>query len=417
MLNDALQRQLPYGLADLFAEQAAAKEQVECLLGDTFTRWGYDRIILPTFGYYESLVTGASPYLRQEMYRLFDRDGEILALRPDLTVPTARVVGTRLYDQPLPMRFFYVGNVFRYEDPQAGRRREFTQAGIELVGADTPEADAEVISVACAALQALGIRRFQINLGQVAYLKAVLAGARVENGDLSRLEAAIGRKNDVEIARVVRDLNLDAQVAAVVRALPHLCGDEGVLREAARLAPNVAAREAIARLQRIHDLLRIEGLQEHILIDLGEVRSMAYYTGITFQGYAEGLGFSVCRGGRYDNLLANFGSDLPAVGFALGVERALLISQQAVDLSPDLALPISDDPTCHELARRARAHGLRVEVDVSGRQGESFLAYARERGAKHIVWPSGEGYALQRGDERVTLSAEALLEEATPWKS
>jgi len=417
MLNQALRRQLPHGLADLFGEQAAARARVEALLGETYTQWGYDRIIPPTFGYYTSLVTGASNDLQQEMYRLFDRDGELLALRPDMTVPTARVVGTRLYDQPLPMRFFYVGNVFRYETPQAGRRREFSQAGIELVGADTPEADAEVIALACSSLRTLGIERFRINLGQVAYLKAVLADVGVENGELTDLETAIGRKNDVEIGRVVANLDLDAQVAAVVRALPHLYGGEDVLQEAVRLAPNVAAREAIARLQRIYDLLRVQGMAEHILIDLGEVRSMAYYTGITFQGYAEGLGFSVCRGGRYDNLLSSFGSDLPAVGFAMGLERAMLISQPEGDLTPDVLLPANGDPTCHEMARRLRARGLRVEVDVCGRQDERFTAYARERGAGRIVWPQGEGYVLQCGEERRTLSAEALLEEAATWAS
>jgi len=417
MLNQALRRQLPHGLADLFGEQAAARARAEALLGETFTQWGYDRIILPTFGYYLSLVTGASNDLQQEMYRLFDRDGEILALRPDMTVPTARVVGTRLYDQPLPMRFFYVGNVFRHETPQAGRRREFTQAGIELIGADTSEADAEVIALACTSLRRLGIERFRINLGQVAYLRAVLAGAQVDDDDLSDLETAIGHKNDVEIGRVVQRLALETRVAAVVRALPHLYGGEDVLQEAARLAPNVAAREAIARLQRIYDLLGVQGMAGHILIDLGEVRSMAYYTGISFQGYAEGLGFSVCRGGRYDNLLSSFGSDLPAVGFAMGLERAMLLSQPEVDLTPDVALPANGDPTCHELARRLRARGLRVEVDVCGRQGELFAANARERGARRIVWPRGEAYVLQCGEDRRTVSADALLEEAATWTS
>jgi ATP phosphoribosyltransferase regulatory subunit len=418
MQNDDLRRQLPHGLADLFFEQAAAKARVEQLLEGTFARWGYGRIILPTLGYHESLITGASPNMREEMYRLVDRDGQILALRPDLTVPTARVVGTRLYDQPLPMRFFYVGNVFRYEEPQAGRRREFTQAGIELVGADTPEADAEVLSVAIAALQALGVQRFQINLGQVEYLKAVLSATALANGELDRLEAAIGRKNDVEIAQVLRELGIEAETAQVVQAVPHLCGGADILDEAARLAPNEAARAAVARLQTVHALLRDGGLAEHVVLDLGEVRSMAYYTGITFQGFVEGLGFSVCRGGRYDNLIANFGSDLPAVGFALGVERAMLVSQQAVDLGPDLLLPSGAGPDLLALATRARGLGQRVEVDVLGREGQALLDYGHMRGAHRIVLPlDGGRYRLLEGASERVIGRQALWEEMASWTS
>ena len=146
--GNSLIRQLPHGVSDLFFEQAAAKTALERLLESTFECWGYSRVIPPTFGYYETFATEASPQLQEEMYRFFDREGHVLALRPDMTVPTARLVGTRLYDQTLPFRFYYIGSVFRYEEPQAGRQREFTQAGVELIGASTPEADAEVLAVA-----------------------------------------------------------------------------------------------------------------------------------------------------------------------------------------------------------------------------------------------------------------------------
>ena len=417
MPNEALRRQLPHGLADLFFEQAAAKMQLEQTLEETFSRWGYGRIILPTFEYYDCLATGASPSMQEEMYRLFDRDGHILALRPDMTVPTARVVGTRLYDQPLPMRFYYVGNVFRYEEPQAGRRREFTQAGIELLGADTPEADAEVLSVAISAFKALGVTRFQVTLGQVAFLKAILSPTSLANGELAPLEQAIGRKNDVEIARALAALGIEGDMAAAVKAVPHLCGDEAILQEALRLSSNAVAREAIVRLQRVYDLLRVEGVADHIILDLGEVRSMAYYTGITFQGYVEGLGFSMCRGGRYDNLLANFGCDLPSVGFAMGVERAMLVTRYKVDLAPDLLMPACDHAACHDLARRARSLGLRVEIDVLGRQGDALLAYARLRGAHRTVCRhKGASFTLIESGSQRQVGREALWEEMSSWK-
>jgi ATP phosphoribosyltransferase regulatory subunit len=416
MYENPLSRQLPHGLTDLFYEHAAAKTKLERTLQETFERWGYHRIIPPTFGYYDSLAIGASAQLKEQMYRFFDREGHILALRPDMTVPTARVVGTKLYDQVLPLRFYYVGNVFRYEEPQAGRRREFTQAGIELIGAGTAEADAQVLSVAMAALTAMGIDNFEINLGQVAFLKAILSDIGLTNGDLYLLEQSIGRKNDIELQRTLADLGIEGDAARAIEAIPHLCGDEGVLAEAERLSTNAAARHAIEHLRRVYDLLRLEGLSKHVLLDLGEVRSMAYYTGITFQGYVAGLGFHVCRGGRYDGLIANFGHDMPAVGFALGVERSMLVAHPKVDIAPDLVMASCEHRACYTLAAQARRQGLRVEMDVLGRRGEDLVAYAREREAAHAVYPRDAAtFVLTDGKTSRELSLRALEEEIASW--
>jgi ATP phosphoribosyltransferase regulatory subunit len=414
--DHALGRQLPHGLTDLFFEPAAAKAEMERLLQETFQRWGYSRIYLPTFEYYATLATSASPQLQEEMYCFFDRDGQILALRPDMTVPTARVVATRLYDQPLPLRFCYIGSVFRYEEPQAGRRREFTQAGIELIGADTAEADAEVLSVAISALHAMGMSDFQINLGQVTFLKAIMGEAQLVNGDARRVEQAIGRRNDVELQEALDDLGITGDAARAIRAVPHLCGDEGVLREAECLSTNGLARQAIERLSQVYALLRLEGLAEHIILDLGEVRGMDYYTGVTFHGFVAGLGFPLCGGGRYDGLVANFGADLPAVGFALGVERAMLVTQPKVDVAPDLIMGACTHPACHALANLARRRGLRVEVEVLGRGGEALLAYALARGAHHVVsCCDASSYVLSDAQTSRQISRRELEEEIAAW--
>src|SRR5919199_181973 len=155
MLNSSvLERQLPYGVAVLFFDDAACKSEVEHILKQTFATWGYGEVIPPTFEYYEALAAEASPQVREEIYRFSDRDGRMLALRADPTIPIARLVGTKLAEHPLPLRFFYVCNVFRHEEPKAALRREFTQAGVELIGAATPVGDAEVIALAVAALRA-----------------------------------------------------------------------------------------------------------------------------------------------------------------------------------------------------------------------------------------------------------------------
>jgi ATP phosphoribosyltransferase regulatory subunit len=415
--HNPLARRLPHGLSDLFFEEAAAKIEFERLLQETFERWGYQRVIVPTFEFDETLSTGASPDLKDEIYRFFDRDGRVLALRPDMTVPTARLVGTRLFDQTLPLRFCYIGNVFRYEEPQAGRRREFSQAGVELIGASTPEADAEVLALVVACLRAVKMTDFQINLGQVAFLKAILADTSLANGDSRRLERAIGRKNDAELQRTLDELHIAGDAARAVRAIPHLSGDESILDEARRLSDNRAARQAIDHLARVYQLARCQGIATHIILDLSESRGMDYYTGITFHGYVAGLGFPVCSGGRYDDLVRHFGADLPAVGFALGIERSMLVTKPPVDLAPDLLIASCPHPACYALAERARALDLRVEMEVLGRQEEALLRFGQERRARHILRCLQEGSYLlidARGARQIGYAA--LEEELATWK-
>ncbi len=396
----SLKRQRPLGLTDFVYDEADLKIAIEHALCDTFERWGYQRIILPTIGYYESLSTGASDQLRQQMYLFADREGQILALRCDMTVPTARVVGTTLYDQPRPLRLYYLGNVFRYERPQAGQRREFTQAGIELIGADSPASDAEALLLAMAGLESLGIDDYRINLGQTAFLRALLQGVQLDDQQLFQLETSINRKNDIEIASTLQELGIEDHIAGLIRELPELCGGVEVLQEARSLTSNVDAWATLDHLGRIHDILEAEGRDDRVLYDLGEVRGMAYYTGISFHGYVKGLGFHICSGGRYDSLIGNFGPDLPAVGFALGVERAMLVTDLPIETPLDLLLSYTDLPCYRRIADRARSRGLCVEIDVLQREREAFFDYAQERGAQRAVYCITEQNCIVEHDGR-----------------
>jgi len=409
--------QLPHGLADLFFEQAEAKVRVERLLEGVFARWGYTRIVLPTFEYAETLSTEATPRSVDEMYRFFDRDGRAMALRPDMTVSTARVVGTKLYDQTMPLRFYYVGNVFRHVETQAGHRREFTQAGIELIGAATPEADAEVIALTVEALRALELGEFQVNLGQVAYLRSIVQPTEETNGTLRRLEQAIDRKNPVALERCLAEMSLSEASRRAIRAIPNLTGDAGVLDEAERLAPNTAAAEAIEHLRAVYSTLCLTGVAQHIILDLSEVRAMGYYTGVAYHAYTAGLGFPVCSGGRYDHLVGHFGADLPAIGFALGIERVLLVKAPQVDIAPDLVMPACGHAACRAFAAEARAAGLRIEVDVLGRQGRALVDYARVRGAHRILLcgDAGARFLLLDGGGEREVPLGQLREEMLLW--
>ncbi len=417
-------KQLPDGVADLFYAEAARKRAAEERLRQVFFSYGYTEIIPPTFEHYESLATEAGAQLQEEMYRFFSREGRTLALRADMTIPIARIVGTKLYDQPLPLRFcYYAANVFRHEEPQAGRRHEFTQAGVELIGAAGEQADAEVMVLLVEALQKLSLRDFRISLGQAAFFKALVRESPISAETMALLWQAIDAKDDVTLRRLVASLELPAGKAAVLAALPQLQGGADVLDRADRLSLEPAARAAVRNLRRVYELLDAAGVAGHVRFDLAQVRGMDYYTGILFQVFVPGLGFPVCSGGRYDNLIAHFGADLPAVGFAMGVERLLLaLEAQGVNLPVDIAphVIVAGRPWAESirLAAHARRRGLRVELELAARSGEDLIRYAVAREARYVLSRADEGcWRVWQGGAEKAYALDDLLEEMTHWSA
>jgi len=430
--------QLPHGVQDRFLAEAARRRQAEATLRECFARWSYQEVIPPTLEYYENLIVGASAALQQAMYRLLDHEGHMLALRADFTPQVARMAATKLFDQPMPLRCFYVGNLFRHEEPQAGRQSEFTQAGIELIGADTPAADAEVVALAIAALEALKLRDFQVNLGQMAFFRALTGD--LPAGTLDPIREAIDQKNSARLVDTLDQTGVSGDQRELLRRLPDLIGGPEVLGQARALSAGLAgaaeAGAAIERLAQVHRLLQAYGVADQVILDLGEVRGMDYYTGITFRGVAPGLGWPITSGGRYDDLIVHFGRSLAAVGFGLGIERALLVQTSHGSPSPSLAPHVlvcgCDHPGCLALIARLRQRGSRVEIDVLGLDETKLAEQAHQRGiprtlrclgditrsdlrpepgsrGRHKVWRLTD----ERGERALTDAA--LLKEAEKW--
>ena len=395
----SIERQLPHGVADLYFQQAARKTQLETRLHETFAQWNYTQVIPPTFEYYEALAAEASPQVREEIYRFPDRDGRMLALRADPTIPIARLVSTKLYDQTLPLRFFYVANVFRHEEPKASLRREFTQAGVELIGAGTPQADAEVIALAVTALRAIGLNEFRIRLGAIDFVNALLSPLHLHESQHEQIKSALERKNEGALHDALRQMHITPELRRALSALPTLAGNAEILERAQNeCAVNELARRAITRLRAIWQILDALNVADAVTFDLGMVRGMAYYTGIVFEGFARGIGFSLLSGGRYDNLLAHFGGDHPACGFAIGVERALaaltLQNPDDVKLTPDILAELDAARALAERVADARARGLRVEWYLQNSAHEEIIAYAKKRGAPRVWFADGSAEDL-----------------------
>ena len=411
---------LPQGVVDLFYEDAAEKRHLEHSLRRLFTSWSYDELIPPTFEYAATLASEAGTQIAEEMYRFTDRDGRTLALRPDLTVPTARVVGTRLYDQPMPLRLFYVGPVFRYERPQAGRQREFTQAGIELVGAGTPAADAEALALIVEALRLAGLQQFQIVLGQMAFFRGLLQEIEASAEQVAQLQSAIDRQNPQDLTAALDDIAAAGDVRRALASLPDLHGGIEVVDRARDVAMNETMASALEWLAAVYPWLEAFGVTQLVSFDLGETRGMQYYTGITFKGYTAGLGFAICSGGRYDDLVGHFGPQQPAVGCALWLDRILLARQRKQgrsQLSPASVLVAADGcPALAALMSAWRSRGLRVELDLAASSPAALRERAAQRSIVRIVrCLGGDLVALEAEGAVRELSLDALAREADLW--
>jgi len=429
MEKRAFQTQLPKGVKIYLPDEAAAKRSVEQRLFSVFTRWGYREVVTPTYEFADVLSVGTDETLQGEMFKLVDRDtGRMLALRADITPQIARIVATRLRDEPKPLRLAYVANVFRYEEPQVGRYREFYQAGVELVGLEKPEADAEMIAMTVEGLQALGLDRFQINVGQADFFRGVLEELKIDRERGRQLQEALSRKDASTLERLVKDLAPPASTAELLVALPDLFGREEVLERGARLVKNPRSDRALANLAEVHRLLRAYGLADAVILDLGEVRGFDYYSGVHFEGYVSGLGAPLCGGGRYDHMLGRFGYDCPATGFAFEVGRALLaVEAQGVavpqagpdffiiDFTPEKTVALS-------LSRRLRDLGAAVARDIITRGLPESLAYARGQRARWALVIGGPktraeevlAIELATGAEQKIRAAD-LLEAPAKW--
>ena len=373
---------LPYGVRDLFLEEAAQLTSLEDAWRRLFEAWAYQRIIPPTYEHYYVLLAGSGAELEEQVFRVLDREGNILALRSDLTTQVARIVGTKLYDLPLPLRFYYLASVYRYEEPQAGRQREFRQAGIELIGVDSAEADAEVLVLAIEALRRAGLAEFQLNVGHLGLFRALAAEAGLGAGHLDEVRAALNRKDAQGLAEALERARVRPAVAAALTRLPGLCGGPEILADAARLSAHPAAHAAVERLQAIHAALTRRELGRHVIYDLGETRGMGYYTGIAFEGFAPGLAFPLCSGGRYDELIGHYGPPRPAVGLALVTERVRLALGRGDPAlgRPDLLAAAAVARDCWRQIEGLRQRGWRVEADLLERGEADLRALAAQRG-------------------------------------
>ncbi|MGI6707008.1 MAG: ATP phosphoribosyltransferase regulatory subunit [Clostridia bacterium] len=378
-------KHIPEGVQDYLMEECFHKREIESKLRDFFYRWGYDEIETPTFEYYDVFSSGIGSVRQEQMLKFIDHHGRILVLRPDITMPIARLVATKLRDYPIPLRLCYLCNAFGYNATQAGNLREFTQAGIELLGLEGTEADAEVISLAIMALKDIGLSNFQIDIGQVDFFKGLMEEAGVTDDEAEEIRQYVDQKNMLAIDLLLKDSPISQHVKRKIMELPSLYGGPEVLENAQKMTENKRCKKAIDNIHQVYEILKDFGLKDYISIDLGMVQSIDYYSGIIFRGITSELGFPILAGGRYDQLVKEFGYDLPATGFAMGIKRLLMALERQGNLEnmPGIDVLAGYHPEVRQKAlsyiQDLRAKGKRVEVYLGKMDKTAFIRYASRK--------------------------------------
>lgn len=393
----------PRGTRDFLPAEARRRRKVEGTIRDTFEKFGYQEVITPTFENLELITAKSGDEIRAGLYHFKDKSNRNLALRPELTAPVMRLYVNEMQRMPKPVKIYYIANCFRYERTQAGRYREFWQAGVESIGSGRPEADAEVMALAVKALENLGLRNFETHVGHIGILRGILGEEGLSEAEQNTLMGIIDKGEKEPLEEAIR--NFSEETREILLQIIGLAGDpKDVLQKAAEL---LEEREnpgsSLSQLREILDMLDHFRVNDY-RVNLGIARGLDYYTGMVFEIYAKGLGAQnqICGGGSY-SLTEAFGGEKTATsGFAFGFDRVLLALDAQGALPPeDTVTKFMVVPTGENTLRTAidistvLRHKSHCEVDLMRRKLKKALAYANTRGIPFVVIVGEE--ELKRG--------------------
>lgn len=320
-----LKRYIPEGMKDVLFDEYNIKLFIEEKLREIYKNNGFSEIISPTLEFYDVFNSENQPISQEKMYKLFDNNGRILVLRPDMTTPIARIVSTKFKNAVYPIKLCYNSNIFRINENLNGKLSEITQSGIEIIGSNNLRADSQVIITAIQCLKSLGIENFKIEMGQADFFKALIQDIEINEEEIEKLKMLIENKNYISLREFLKEKKslLKEEDINILEKLPQLFGDINIIDKARKLTKNKKALSALNNIYDIYTVIKEIGLESHISIDLGMVQHINYYTGIIFKTYVDDFGEEIVSGGRYDNLLKEFGCDMPATGFAINIDNII----------------------------------------------------------------------------------------------
>lgn len=313
----------PEGVRDICNIECGKKLSLENRLHKVLQLYGYHDIQTPTFEYFDVFRKEIGTIPSRELYKFFDKEGNTLVLRPDITPSIARAAATLFKDEDIPIRLCYTGNTFVNHSSYQGRLRENTQMGAELIGVDSIEADAEMLAMVADCLTTIGLRDFQLSVGNVDFFQSLIEDAALNEEEQERVRELINNRNYFGLEEYLDGIQVKRSSKEALVALGDLYGGVEILAQARNFAPNSKGIKAVRRLEQIHDMLKYYGAEQYIQFDFSMSGTYGYYTGIIFRGYTFGTGDAVVKGGRYDHLLEKFGKESPSIGFALVIDELM----------------------------------------------------------------------------------------------
>ena len=326
----------PEGVRDIYSQECSRKRALQEKLHHVFHQYGFEDIETPTFEYFEVFSKEVGTIPSRELYKFFDREGNTLVLRPDFTPSVSRACATYFSPEKEVVSLCYTGNTFINNTSFRGRLKETTQMGVERMGDDSAEADAEILAMTVECLLAVGLTEFQVSVGQVDYYKAIFAQTGMSVEEEEELRELISQKNYFGVEELVKSKKIEKGLATVLSQLPQLFGSAEVLEKAKALTDNQQALKAVARLEEIYNLLKVYGYEKYVTFDFAMLSQYHYYTGIIFQAYTYGTGEPLIKGGRYNQLMKHFGKPAASIGFAIVVDNLLMaLSRQKIEMESE----------------------------------------------------------------------------------
>ncbi len=381
----------PDGVKDFLPVEFIFKNSIERKIESIFYSYGFLPVSSPTIEFLE-VFEGKGSVLPSQIYKILDRDGAMLALRSDMTPAIARIAATEYSKEDLPFRFSYITNTFRYNESYQGKSKEITQAGIELIGINSDESTAEVIAIAIKSLIAAGLEDFRVDIGSVRFFKAIIDDLALDEVQREKLQGFLINKDFVSVENMINECNISNEIKMLFKELPLLIGGKEIIEKARAYAKSAEASAALDQIENIFNILSLYGLEKYVLFDLSMIGHLDYYTGIIFRAYSYGAATSIIDGGRYDMLLSKFGSDYPAVGFAIKINvllSVLINEHDSKSLYEDVTLITYTENGMNNafaIADKFRDAGLRIENSLLGTDLDKNIAYATRKGIGGILY-------------------------------
>ena len=409
----------PDGVRDIYGVECTRKAAIQNRILEIFHLYGYQDIETPTFEFFDIFNESRGSVKAKEMFKFFDRDNHTLVLRPDETPAIARCVTKYFTEEDMPLRLCYLERTFINNTSYQGRLKEAAQTGVELIGDDSSDADAEILAMVIRALKAAGLTEFQVELGEVDFFRGLLEEAGMDEEMEERLRELIENKNYFGVEELVMEQPIPQELKEAFLKLPELFGSLEEIQAAREFTRNPRTLRAIDRLEEVNRILEYYDLSEYVSYDLGMLSQYQYYTGIIFKAYTYGTGDYIVNGGRYDKLLVQFGKDAPAVGFGISVDDLMLaLSRQKIDTPVRVVgTMILFEPESREqaiqLAKHFRDTSIPVQLQLkkAGRTLEAYQSYAARTTITNLLYLDEKGFSVKIVNLNLNRTDEVPLSE------